>query len=208
MQTALDALALRTAQDVNPESALTQIVRARQRISLLKVPIFVELAEDELAKGNSVAIFANFTATLDALSKRLRTTCIVSGSPNGIRERDAHIASFQMNENRLILLNSAAGGVAIGLQDLTGEHPRVALVEPTYSAVQMIQIFGRLPRDGGKSLSRYRIILAANTIETRIQKAFEAKQHCLEALNDSDLDPLTIDHIECTLPRHEKNLLK
>lgn len=191
MASALDALILREAQDVNPESALTQILRARQRISLLRVPILVELAEDELAKGNSVAIFVNFTATLDELSKRLRTTCIVSGSQNGIRERNEHIASFQMNESRIILLNSAAGGVAIGLQDLTGEHPRVALVEPTYSAVQMIQIFGRLPRDGGKSLSRYRIILAANTIETRIQKAFQAKQHCIEALNDSDLDPLT-----------------
>lgn len=191
MASALDALAERAAQDVDTDSPLTQVLRARQRISLLKVPIFQELAEDELAKGNSVAIFVNFTATLTELRLRLRCDAIVDGSAEGVRGREDSIRSFQSNENRLILLNSGAGGVAIGLQDLHGGHPRVALVEPTYSAVQMLQIFGRLPRDGGKSLSRYRIILAANTVETRIQKAFESKQHCIEALNDSDLDPLT-----------------
>lgn len=189
MASALAELTLRETQDASSEHPLTKILRARQRIELLKVPIFVEIAEDALAKGNSVAIFLNFSATISELRKRLQCDCIVDGSPEGVKNRDSSIENFQSNDSRVILLNSAAGNVNISLQDLHGGHPRVGLVSLGTSAVQFRQLCGRLPRVGGKSPAIYRIILAANTVEVRMKRALDAKNCNLDAINDGDLVP-------------------
>lgn len=190
MESALDALSLRTAQDVNPESAITAQLRLRMRAELLKIPILVELAEDELAKGKSVAVFCNFTATLEELSRRLRCGLVVDGSPDGVRNRDDHIARFQRNEDRLILLNSAAGGISVSLQDLTGAHPRVGLISPSFSAVEFRQVCGRLHRAGAKSPAVYKVVLVANTVEEKIKKALDQKLNNLDSLTDGDLLPI------------------
>lgn len=191
MADALSVLSDREARDANTESPLTRILRARQRIELLKVPIFVELATDALAKGNSVAIFVCFTASLSELSKRLQCENIIDGSPEGVRTRERRLCAFQSNEERLILLNNAAGGVAISLHDVHGGYPRVGLVSPGFSAVEFRQVLGRLHRAGAKSPALYRVILAANTVEIRIKRALDAKNHCIDALCDGDLSPLT-----------------
>lgn len=191
MAHALDALSQREAQDASTELPLTRLLRARQRVELLKVPLFVELAEDDLAKGNSVAIFVNFQQTIDELRKRLHAfkPGVVDGSPEGVRSRGEAITNFQSNENRLIILNSAAGGVAISLHDTSGGHPRIGLISPGQSAVQFRQICGRLNRDGGKSPALYRVILAARTVETKMKKALDNKLTNLDSLNDSDFQP-------------------
>lgn len=190
MAYALDVLLQRAYQD-DTEQPLTQLLRARQRIELLKVPIFVEIAEDEMAKGNSVAMFLNFSATIAELAKRLQAhkPGVVDGSSEGVRHRGEAIGDFQSNKMRLIILNSAAGGVAISLQDEHGGHPRVGLVSPGTSAVQFRQLCGRLPREGGKSSALYRVILAANTVETKMKKALDNKLTNLDSLNDSDFQP-------------------
>jgi hypothetical protein len=60
---------------------------------------------------------------------------------------------------------------------------------PNHSAAKMRQLFGRLPRDGGKSTAYYRVLLAAKTIETNIHRALRTKLNNLDALNDADLNP-------------------
>ena len=60
-------------------SELTAILRARQKIELVKVPLFIEMVEEAIENGMSVVVFCNFTETIDALSERLNTKCIVNG---------------------------------------------------------------------------------------------------------------------------------
>jgi superfamily II DNA or RNA helicase len=62
-------------------NAMVIQLRARQRAELTKVPLFVEMAEDALEDGMSVAIFVSFSETVRALSTRLGTDCIVWGVP-------------------------------------------------------------------------------------------------------------------------------
>ena len=174
--------------DKDSEHPLTKRLRAREEIELLKVPLAAELARDAIEKRFSVAIFLNFASSLKALSHALGTNCIIDGSVTGA-QRDRNIGDFQENKERAILVNIKAGGVSMSLPDLDGEHPRLGLAMPTDSAVDMLQVFGRLPRHGGKSKSHYRVLLAAGTCETKTYDAFQTKAGNLAALNDGDLRP-------------------
>jgi len=184
MSEALTVLDKRSENDSG--LAVTTILRARQKIELLKVPIAVELASDYIEKGFSVVVFVNYRQTIEELSKRLNCQAIIDGSPEGVRNRDAVIDSFQRNDIRLILANSEAGGICVSLQDLDGAHPRMGLIMPTYSAVSFKQDLGRLHRDGGKSVAHYRVLLAAGTIEEKIKRALDLKLNNLDCLNDGD----------------------
>lgn len=177
--------------DAAPDSPLTSILRARQRLEILKVPLSLELCADYLDKGCSVAIFCNFSETIDALAARLKTDCIIDGRPQHNKRgmRDACVARFQSNSARVILVNNQAGGICIGLQDLTGEFPRAGLVFPDFSADKMRQVFGRLPRDGGKSHSVYRVLFAAGSVEGGVARALRTKSDNLDALTDADMQP-------------------
>lgn len=188
MRRALALLHGRSKLDKSPESAITQMLRARQQIELLKVPVAAELATDDLSKGYSSVIFVNFRQTFDELARRLPGSAVIYGGQSNLA-REGNIAIFQSNEARNIVVMADAGGVGLGLHDLHGNHPRIANVMPNFSAVSMKQIFGRLPRDGGKSRCHYRVLLAANTIETRIHRAVTAKLNNLDALNDGDMNP-------------------
>lgn len=189
MAVALAVLADKSNLDKAPDHPLTKIIRARQLIELLKVPLAVELAEDYIEKGHSVAIFVNFQQTLDELRRRLDCNCFIDGTPEGVRLRDTNIADFQSNQSRLILANSDAGGICVSLQDLLGGHPRVGLVFPSFSAITMKQVFGRLHRAGALSKCHYRVLLAANTTEMSVYRKLRGKLNNLDALHDGDLMP-------------------
>jgi len=189
MKPQLDELRAKRSNDADLEHPLTRILRARQELELLKVPTFVELAQDAMASGYSVAIFMNFTESLQALAAKLRTRNIVDGSQSGARgesERQDIVDCFQANHSNLILLNVRAGGVGVRLHDEHGGHPRVAFHSPTYGAYDFRQASGRVQSASAKSKSVQRIVLAARTVEVKIQHVLERKLENLDLLNDGD----------------------
>lgn len=183
---AVDLLADKSAADKCPEHPLTALLRARQRLELLKVPIAAELLEDYVEKGFSMVVFVNFTATLAELMKQCPQAEVIDGSVNQ-RDRDSIIGRFQSNKLRRLFVNVDAGKESMSLHDLQGGHPRGGLVMPVLSATTLRQVFGRLPRDGGKTRCFYRLLLAAETVETKIYRAVNGKLNNLDALNDGDL---------------------
>lgn len=188
MSEALRDLENRRSQDKSPDHPLTKILRASQKIELLKVPVAAELAKDFLDTGYSVALFVNYTATILGLSRLLKCDCIIDGSVTGER-RERAVESFQQNQARKIILNSRAGGICINLHDTHGGFPRAGLVMPAPSATIMRQVFGRLQRDGGKSKCLYRIILANRTVEVSTHRNLQKKLNNLDALNGEDFLP-------------------
>lgn len=187
MEIPLNTLAEKSAGD-DADFPLIKILRARQKIELLKVPVAVELTEDYLAKGYSVVLFVNFRQTIQELVERLSCPYI-DGRVVG-EERDNVLEHFQSNLCRKLVVNCDAGGISISLHDLDGNFPRVGLVFPNFSAASMRQVFGRLRREGGKSKSFYRVLLAAGTIEaSSTYPKLRNKLNNLDALNDSDLQP-------------------
>jgi superfamily II DNA or RNA helicase len=176
------------ALDKDPENPLTKRLRLRQKIELLKVPLAEQLTRDYRAKGFSVSAFCNFSATLEALAGKLKTNCVLSGT-NTQKERDANVDLFQRNEVGEILVNTKVGGAGLSLPDLDGQHPRVGLVFPSDSVLDMEQIFGRLPRTDSKSTSYYRVLLANGTVEVKTYSAFKRHSNNIRAMNNGDLRP-------------------
>jgi superfamily II DNA or RNA helicase len=175
------------------ESALTIQLEARQKAELLKVPVFVELAKDAIEEGNSVAIFVNFRATLDAIGVRLGSlkkgiSTIVGNQREELRAES--IKNFQNDTNRICLAMIQAGGVGLNLHDVNGDYPRVSIISPSFSAVELRQTLGRVHRAGGSTASVQKIVFAADTVEMGVCRAVRRKLTTLDLLNDDELNPV------------------
>jgi superfamily II DNA or RNA helicase len=169
--------------------AITRRIKSRMEIELLKIDTIIEQAKDLIEEGCSVAIFVNFKETIERLSVQLKTKCIVDGSVLGL-ERQKNIDDFQSDKERIILLNNGAGGMSISLHDLNGKYRRVTLISPPESAKELIQVFGRICRDGTKSKVMQKVIYCANTVEEEIAENLSNKVSNINKINDGDLaDP-------------------
>jgi superfamily II DNA or RNA helicase len=158
------------AKEEKDNSALTEILRARQKIELIKLPIVIELIKEYLETTHiSVVVFINFRDTLETLAKFFKTDCIVQGGQKAA-VREANIQAFQENKKRLILCNKRSGGVGVRFHDTIGDHPRVCIHFPCFSAITFKQCIGRALGVGMKSAAR-----------------LNEKLRFIEKLNDGDL---------------------
>ena len=163
-----------------------KLLRARQEIEMKKVPLLVDMVTNGIENNMSVVVFCNFTNTIKALSKRLNTNCIVNGSLSE-KIRQKNIDDFQSDKSRVIIVNISAGGAGLSLHDVTGKHPRLSLICPTFSAVVLKQATGRVWRTGAKSKSIQKIIYIANTVESDVCYKVQTKINNLNLINDGDL---------------------
>lgn len=184
---AMDELKGKVAKDRG--NILVKVLRAQQKIELLKIPTFVELVKEYLSQNFSVVIFVNFTQTLKSLSDLLFTKCLIYGEQSDV-ERQFNIEEFQADRQRIIICNIKAGGVGISLHDINGKHKRVSIISPCWSAIDLAQALGRIHRAGSKSKALQRIIYCDNTIENNIADKLRTKLGNLQSLNNGDL---TID---------------
>ena len=131
-------------------------------------------------------MFLNYKESIRLLAKTLKTPCLLTGDQDD-EERRTNLDLFQSNSEHILIAQIQCGGVGVSLHDLHG-RPRVSLVSPSYSAVDLVQALGRIYRAGAKSPAVQRILVAAGTIEENVKKKVEAKINNLNALLDSDLD--------------------
>jgi superfamily II DNA or RNA helicase len=183
---------IKNKKDKDKYNPLTLTLRAHQKIEILKIPTFIELANDFLQNKFSVVIFVNFTQTLKTLAEMLHTDNIIYGEQN-YEDRMRIIEDFQSNKINIIILNIKAGGVGISLHDKYGGHPRVSLISPTWSSLDLVQALGRIHRAGGKTRSLQRIIYTADTIEERIAEKLKLKLQNINSINNGDLDLTNIE---------------
>lgn len=183
---------LKDKSNKDKKNALVKVMRAHQKIEMLKVPTFVELVRDFSENGFSIVIFVNFTQTIELLASLLKTDCLIYGDQKGF-DRERNIQDFQINKEKLIICNIKAGGVGVSLHDIHGGHPRVSLISPTWSSIDLLQALGRIHRAGGKSKSLQRIIYTANTIEERISDKLKFKLLDINSINNGDLDLTNIE---------------
>lgn len=177
---------LETIQKSDGQSELTIQLRARQKIELIKVPLFVDMVEDALENGFSIAVFVNFTETLNALAARLNITCVYDGK-TADKVRDRNVELFQEDKERVIIVNVQSGGAGLSLHDLNGKFPRMSIISPTYSAIFIRQTLGRIWRDDAKTKSVQKIVCVANTVEENVNRNLQRKLNNLDLLNDGDL---------------------
>lgn len=194
MQGELDAIADLAAKDKGA-NALTAVLRARQHIEMLKIPVLAEMVEECLADGCSAVVFLNFRASMEALMERTSTSAGVSqihGSQTAI-EREQAIELFQDDTNVLMIAQMAAGGVGVSLHDKHGGRARRSFISPSYDAKEVAQALGRIDRAGAQSDTVQRVLFAAGTIEEEVAKALRKKIKNMEILH-KDIDPVPSSH--------------
>jgi superfamily II DNA or RNA helicase len=171
-----------------------EIMKMRRRVELLKIPTLVEMAEDLVDEGKSVIVFVNFTETIETikerleLSRRFRDNNLIGLIYGGRtqRQRDFDIDELQADRRRVMLVNLLCAE-SIGLHDITGRYPRATLVNPSFSAIKVLQAMGRAHRQGGMSKVYQRFVFADHTYENRICERLSGRLDNLELLNDGDL---------------------
>jgi superfamily II DNA or RNA helicase len=167
----------------NSGCALSRILYARMRIEQLKIPTFIELAKKFITDGFAVAIFVNFSMTLQTIADELQTQCVIWGEQT-MEERNKNINDFNTDKSHIIICNIRSGGVGISLHDIIGNYARVSIISPSYSAQDIIQVLGRIHRANGKTPVSQRILFCKKTIEEKICNNMKEKIKNISSLND------------------------
>jgi superfamily II DNA or RNA helicase len=179
------------------KTVLTEVLGARRRVELLKVPSMVSLAKDAIEQDNSVAIFVCFNETVEALKEALKCPTITGDTPQNERNRIMKV--FRADRIPAVVLNISAGGVGISLH---GARQRLSLISPSWSAIDLIQTIGRVRRAGG-SHSVQKILFANGSVEESVCARVRSKVGCIETLNDGDTQGITMKRK--AEPKHESN---
>jgi len=182
----LYALMQQEVQDAEQESnPLTQLLRLRQKTEILKIPVLIDRTNELLEEGKSVVVFVSFRKTFFELRSRLDQEC--SQILGDQKDRDEQIAAFQRNQTRVCLCMAQAGGLGINLGDTDGKHPRVSLITPVFSVIELKQVLGRIHRANSKSKAIQYIVYGAGTVEENICRTLKRKIQNLNRMQDADL---------------------
>jgi hypothetical protein len=168
---------------------VSQTLALRQQIELLRVPDLSDMIRD-MSEEHSVVVFLNFRKSVYRLWDTLKpnSPSIIIGEQTN-EEREDNRRAFQDNKSRICLCTYGAGGLGLDLHDLQG-RPRISILNPTWSAVQMVQALGRIHRAGALSPAVQKLIYAAGTVEEDVAKRVEASLNNLSLLQDGDIAPL------------------
>jgi hypothetical protein len=175
------------------ENILAVITKERRLIEMLKVPTMVEMIEDLYAEGKSVCCFVNYTETIEVMKRHLeknpelRSKIGLIYGGNSVKNRIQDVEDFGNDIKRIMLCNLAAAGQSINLHDLNGKYPRVSIINPSYSAVNLLQALGRIHRQGGLTKCYQRLVFAGGTREERMCYKVQYKINNLSLLNDGDV---------------------
>ena len=186
---AVRAVDLRTAEWYM--NAQTEILKARMAVEASKLPALASIARGALDEGASVAVFVNFTNSVQFFRQAFPGAGVIWGGPEDggaqkPEERAAVVREFREDRLRLVVCNIAAGGVGISLH---GRRPRVSIISPPWSAMVLRQALGRVARAGGSHSTQY-IVFARDSIEHDVYKACQRKADTLDTLQDFDLQPI------------------
>lgn len=183
VETQLLALAERSEADGEDAIALVKILRARQKVELLKIPLIAQMVQEHREAGFSVFVALNFNDSIEALQGLLHEPAvIIRGGQTATARQDA-IDQFQANQVRVCVANTAAGGTGVSLHDMHGGFPRIALISPSYNAKELQQALGRVDRVGAKTNVLQRVLTAGGTVEETILNTLQQKISYLSLLN-------------------------
>ena len=169
---------------------LSKISKIRCKIEKLKVPVIIDEILKYYESGKSVVVFVNFIKTLNRIEDVLKKTGLEYGIIKGgqtAEEREKVTELFQYNRIRIIVCTIQSGGESISLHDKFGKNPRVSLISPSMSSIDIIQAIGRIYRTECKTPCLQKIMCCAGTYEEKIAEIIKNKINDISKLTDDDL---------------------
>ncbi len=148
-----------------------------------KLDVLLDQLEDVLAEGHRALVFSQFTSYLALVGARLTAAGVPYVQLDGsTRDRDAVIGAFKTGEAPVFLVSLKAGGVGLNLT----EADYVFLLDPWWNPASEAQAIDRTHRIGqDKRVMVYRLV-AAGTIEEKVQALAARKAAVFDAVIDDD----------------------
>ena len=173
--------------DENGPSKMEEIHRIQQELELLAIPSWLEMM-DQYQSEAKVVIFVNYRETLtrlvEAAGKKFQVGYAQGGQNRA--EREAMVEAFQANALDAFIANIACMGESGSLHDPTGKIQRVTGIMPCNSGRQLVQVFGRVNRDGGAFSTQF-LCYFKNTVQEKVAERALQKKVNIHNLNDASL---------------------
>ena len=194
----LDAL-LKLRQACCDPRLLQLKTKAAASAGSAKLERLEEMLRELLAEGRRVIVFSQFTSMLDLIRPRLDAAGIRYSLLTGAtRDRSAAIAGFDAGEADVFLISLKAGGVGLNLVSAD----TVVLYDPWWNPAVEEQAIDRAHRIGQTKPVFVHKLVAANTIEEKMEVLKDKKAALAASLFDPDGEPtlaMTEDDIEMLL---------
>jgi len=188
---------LENGGEITATNILTQLLRLHQctggylkadgseqytPISTAKLDLLEDTLEDILAADEKVVVFCQFTAEIEALSRRLAQKGIRHEVLNGAaKDKGAVVERFQTdNEIRVLLCQISVGGVGI---TLTAASVMI-FYSVSFSLIDYQQAVGRIHRINQTKRCLYIKLIAEGTVDEHIFAAIAQKK----SLSDNVVD--------------------
>jgi len=162
------------------------VTTALVHIENSKVDDFARIATNILDanKSNKVILCVNYNSTIDEIKMlMIFYSPLVLNGQIPAHKRGAIVKEFNDNQNkRLLIMNTAVGGVGISLHDTKGDSPRFMLMSPSYKLLDITQAAGRIYRDGTMTDATVRMFYGngEGSKETMILAAMARKTQVLK----------------------------
>jgi superfamily II DNA or RNA helicase len=173
------------------EGRLSELTKLRESIEKEKIPYIIEEIEKEIKK-KSILVFLNFKESLEIAKKNIEEKyeieCSVIRGGQTTVERQREIENFQSNRNKIILIMIQSGSSSLSLHDKSYSNPRVSLISPSFSGIDMVQAIGRTSRKTTTSNTYNKIIYLNTEIESKIEKIVKNKLNFLNEFEKETLD--------------------
>jgi len=145
-----------------------------------------EMLEELLAEGRRVIVFSQFASMLDLIRPRLDAAgvsyALLTGST---RDRPAAVAAFDSGAAKVFLVSLKAGGVGLNLVSAD----TVVLYDPWWNPAVEEQAIDRAHRIGQTKPVFVHKLVAADTIEEKMEMLKEKKAALAASLFDHDGEP-------------------
>lgn len=187
------------------ESALmsNNLAAARRAVTIgggrdsAKVARLIELLDDFRESAEKVLVFSFFLDVLDMVGQCAGPSCrFISGSVTPAKRQEI-IDEFQKVEGHAVLaMQIEAGGVGLNLQAASA----VIIMEPQWKPSTEVQAVARAHRMGQTRPVQVHRLLAANTIDERIEELLGTKQALFDKVaRPSDLASASEDAVSTSM---------
>ena len=184
-----------------------RLMSRRRYLEPYKMDKTVEVIDKKLAEGRKVVVFMDRVnditdkegevasrGTIQLLEERLKAKDIKTAAIYGAKSSAKAIKDFNEGDARVAILTPQKGGAGISLDDTIGDNPRsMIIVTPPFSAMDNVQMVGRIVRLNTKSDSDLTYILSDSYIDMWNFDIIAKKLSTLEAMVQGDIKDILAD---------------
>lgn len=173
------------------DNILGKITYMREKIENIKTSIMIDIMKEYYEKNKSIVMFVNYISSHNIITSYLDRNSISYEQIHGKQdssERKQSLDRFQNNVIRVIICMIQSGGTSINLHDITGRFPRVSIISPSYSNIELEQTLGRIYRSGVKSPCLQKIVYCTHTYEKNMADILRKKKEFMKIITDDDIN--------------------